>query len=380
MDARNLRPLLAFFCLAASSFGASHRTENFIVSAPTRSQARQIAEAAERYRRDLSIEWLERELPRWPQPCPIRADVNPSKGAGGATSFAFQNRQPFGWEMTIQGSFERIMDSVLPHEVTHTIFATHFGGPLPRWADEGACTTVEHVSERKKQEDWLIQFIREQRGIPFNQMFAMTEYPQDILPLYAQGYSVARYLIAQGGKPKFIAFVGDGLASNDWNAAIGDHYNFDRLGDLQLAWQDWIREGQQIGEVRRDGNIVLASASSSELSSEFSSETTKSAQAPEPLGVRPIIQRDDVKQVASVTTRNASTNSDGWYARQVQTANASQPGRLATTRVDRDSGPMESNTVTPPSRPRPDRRSTSGDDSGWTSLSVRPIRDSTLRR
>ena len=37
----------------------------------------------------------------------------------------------------------RILDSVLPHEITHTIFATHFGQPLPRWADEGACTTVD---------------------------------------------------------------------------------------------------------------------------------------------------------------------------------------------------------------------------------------------
>jgi hypothetical protein len=31
----------------------------------------------------------------------------------------FRARQPFGWTMTIQGSRERVLDSVLPHEVTH---------------------------------------------------------------------------------------------------------------------------------------------------------------------------------------------------------------------------------------------------------------------
>ena len=45
------------------------------------------------------------------------------KGAGGATSFVFDRGEVFGWKMNIQGSRERILDSVLPHEVTHTIFA-----------------------------------------------------------------------------------------------------------------------------------------------------------------------------------------------------------------------------------------------------------------
>ena len=89
----------------------------------------------------------------------------------------------------------RILDSVLPHEVTHTIFATHFRRPLPRWADEGACTTVEHHSERQKQQMFLIDFLHTGRGIAFNQMFAMKEYPQDVMPLYSQGYSLARYLV-----------------------------------------------------------------------------------------------------------------------------------------------------------------------------------------
>src|SRR5262249_42317642 len=201
---------------------------------------RKIGAAAEAYRHQLAIEWLGQPLPPWQEPCPITATVAPHLGAGGATSFYFDSGRPFGWTMSIQGSRERILDSVLPHEVTHTIFASHFGRPLPRWADEGACTTVEHASERGKQQDMLITFLTTNRGIAFNKMFAMKEYPHDVMPLYSQGYSLVRYLIGHGGKRKFVAYVGDGLATNNWTAATQKHYGYKSLSELQVTWLEWV--------------------------------------------------------------------------------------------------------------------------------------------
>ena len=113
--------------------------------------------------------------------------------------------------MTIQGSAERLLDSVLPHEITHMIFASHFRRPLPRWADEGGATSVEHASERAKHHKMLVQFLQSNRGIAFNRMFAMKEYPRDIMPLYAQGYSLAEFLIQQGGRAEVLDFLGDGM-------------------------------------------------------------------------------------------------------------------------------------------------------------------------
>jgi hypothetical protein len=252
MEARILRSaLLAALCvLAVNSLAAaanrqhtSVRSEHFIVSAPSRELAEEICQAAETFRRDLAIEWLGQELGPWREPCPIQAHVHPQLGAGGVTSFMFDRGQPWGWTMSIQGSRERVLDSVLPHEITHTIFATHFGRPLPRWADEGACTTVESTVEKAKQDKFLIQFLTTDRGIPFNQMFAMKEYPPDILPLYSQGYSLARYLIQQGGKRKFVNYVGEGMQTNNWTAATKKHYGFTSLSDLQVTWVDWVRSG-----------------------------------------------------------------------------------------------------------------------------------------
>jgi len=222
---------------------ASYRTPNFVIEAPTPDLARKIGDAAEQYRHDLAVEWTGRPLPRWASPCPITAEVAETLGAGGATSFVFDRGEVFGWQMTIQGSEQRILDSVLPHEVTHTIFASHFRQPLPRWADEGACTTVEHPSERARQHRMLIEFLTTGRGIAFPQMFAMREYPPDVLPLYAQGYSLARYLIERGGRRKYVDFVGQGLATGNWSAALTGFYGISDASQMQMVWLDWVRQG-----------------------------------------------------------------------------------------------------------------------------------------
>jgi hypothetical protein len=242
MEAR-IVPALSLCAFAVLSMGAGYRTQNFIVSAPTPQLATEIGQAAEDFRAKLAVEWLGRELPPWPQACPIEAQVAPHLGAGGATSFVFIQNQPRDWTMSIQGSRERVLDSVLPHEITHTIFATHFGRPLPRWADEGACTTVEHSSEKMKQEQNLIVFLKSSRGIAFNKMFAMKEYPKDILPLYSQGFSLARFLIQQGGKRKYVDYVGEGMQTNDWNGVTRKHYGFQDLSDLQVSWLAWVKQG-----------------------------------------------------------------------------------------------------------------------------------------
>jgi len=164
--------------------------------------------------------------------------------------------------MDIQGSRERILDSVVPHEVTHTIFASHFRQPIPRWADEGACTTVEHRSEIAKQDQMLIEFLQTQRGIPFSNMFAMKEYPRDVLPLYAQGYSLATFLISQRGKREFLAFLADGLTDENWIRAIRERYGYRDLLTLQNSWQGWVEQGrpplQLAADARTDQVLVAA--------------------------------------------------------------------------------------------------------------------------
>lgn len=223
---------------------SGYRTQNFVVRAPTRQLAQEIGDEAERLRVELAHEWIGQTLPNWTKPCPITAQVAPQLGAGGATSFVFDRGQVYDWRMDIQGSRERVLDSVLPHEVTHTIFASYFRKPLPRWADEGACTTVEHHSEIAKQEARLVQYLKTGKGIPFSRMFAMKEYPRDILPLYAQGHSLTQYLMESHGKQAFLEFLTDGMRDDNWRRAVQTHYGRESLYALQQDWLAWVADGR----------------------------------------------------------------------------------------------------------------------------------------
>lgn len=290
MDARTK---VAVVVVALFSLGADYSTNNFVVSAPDPQLAKQVAAAAEKYRHDLAIQWLGAELPQWSEKCPVT--VRLAAQAGGQTSFGFTNdgsrSAPVGWKMEIYGSPERILDSVLPHEVTHTIFATHFGRPLPRWADEGACTTVEHESERNKNHDLLLRFLTTNRGIPFNRMFVMKQYPHDIYPLYAQGYSLARFLIMQGGRQHFMDYVGAGMATERpgiepraWDAATKEFYGYDDLSELQVRWVQWVRQG---------------CPDVSEPSTESVAQTDRNASAPNPIAQATSAQSWYLAQVAN---------------------------------------------------------------------------------
>jgi hypothetical protein len=246
-------------------FAAGTRTANFVIDAPTPELAEEIGKAAERYRHDLAITWLGETMPNWSRPCPIHADVAPNLGAGGATSFVFDKGEVFDWDMKIQGSEERILDSVLPHEITHTIFASYFRRPLPRWADEGACTTVEHTSERNKQQVMLVRFLQTDHGIAFDKLFAMKEYPHDVLPLYSEGYSLARYLIEQKGRQEFLEFVGDGMKAENWPAVTKEHYGYQNLQALQDDWLNWVKQGSPlvVAQQQPKGGLAMASRSTS---------------------------------------------------------------------------------------------------------------------
>ncbi len=324
--------------------GGSCRSQHFVVSAPTNEFARQVCEAAERFRRELAIEWLGRELPPWQDICPIRVIADPNLGAGGATSFTFINGQPRDWHMEIQGSQQRLLDSVLPHEITHTILATHFGRPLPRWADEGAATSVEHVSERSKQEKLLIRFLTTNRGIAFNHMFAMKEYPQDILPLYSQGYSLARYLIAQGGKREFVDYIGDGMDWNNWTAATQEHYGLQSLSELQQTWLAWVRQGSphapaMLASVSRTRSEAATLPVELPGDSSTASDLVASASGlvPLPSPVTPGTQRNVLTDnISSFGTRSDLSPRDGWYSRQSSAATGPIGGERLNTAFGRN--------------------------------------------
>jgi hypothetical protein len=257
MDARLVKVLL-LVCTTAS-LGATYRTPNFVVKAPTESIAKQVGIAAEDYRVKLAEEWLGERMNQWYRPCHVTVKVG-QLGAGGATTFNFDRGHVFGWRMRIQGTLERILDSVLPHEISHTVFACHFRRPLPRWADEGAATLVEHESERRRQTLMLRQVFKTGHRIGLRRLLSMKEYPkgmQSVLTLYAEGYALAEYLVQQGGKARYLAFLED-AHRHGWDRALQRHYKIKGVDALEQGWEEWVIAGSP--QLPRQDGVKLADA------------------------------------------------------------------------------------------------------------------------
>lgn len=227
-------------------------SENFIVYSRDGRTANEIINKAEELRKTLSREWFGYEKANWSAPLVIGAIIE-EKPCNGQTNYL---KNPDGSTAfrgcIVHGSKERILDSVLPHELTHALFATHFNKIVPRWADEGASTIHESKSETNKHDAGLIKYLQESRGVTFADLFYSKEYPSDILPFYAQGYSVTKFLINLGdeieknendsrritGKQRFVEFLEQGMRTENWPEALNTFYGFQKIGDLKKAWNE----------------------------------------------------------------------------------------------------------------------------------------------
>jgi hypothetical protein len=326
MDARCLRSLLVSAVLACLGGGIANaaspelRTQNFLVrNAPSREFAEHVGREAERFRQQLALQWLGRELGPWSSPCTLNV-VAGNIPAQGVTTYQRYPGYVGDFQMEVVGTPERILDSVLPHEVTHAVLATHFGRPLPRWADEGISTTVEHPAEKAKHDAKLREFLQTKRGLPMNRMFMMKEYPPDMLPLYAQGYSVCRFLIEQQGHREFIQFIDDYMKQGSWTQAVQKHYGYSSLGELQDSWLAWVANGS--GPVDQ---YAKRSSPPNRLNSPNTPPSLALVGNVEPRvnGQRDNSQRDN-------SQRDNSQRDNGWTSRPQQVAAATNSAATAS--------------------------------------------------
>ncbi len=236
--------------------GASFRSTNFAVDAPTREIAERVAKRAEECRLAISKAWLGHDLPAWATPCPVRVVITQGE-AGGITSFGFHQGRVTDQRMTVEGRLDRILASALPHEITHTVFAGYFGGPMPRWADEGASLLSEDNRELHRHDQIVVDLLARRGEIPLARLFVIEEYPKDLMSFYGQGYSISRFLVEMGGRPRFLRFVRDGL-KNGWDDSTRDHYQLTNVRELDRAWKSWHRVGAAARAKAANGELIAA--------------------------------------------------------------------------------------------------------------------------
>jgi hypothetical protein len=220
--------------------GASYPTTNFIVHAPSAQIAQQFGQAAEYYRKEKALQWLGQEMPPWPQRCPLTVTVT-LKPPGGATQFHFENGRILGQQMNIEGPLDRLLASVLPHEVTHTVFAHYFRCPVPRWADEGGAVLSEDDPERARHDQLCRQLLNAGRAMQLRTLLSLRDYPRDVMCLYAQGFSLADYLVKTSNRQTYLQFVGHGMR-HGWDSAVQTCYRLHSVEELEQAWLAHLRD------------------------------------------------------------------------------------------------------------------------------------------
>ena len=199
---RGVWPAIALALAVPFLAGASHehQTANFRVEAPTPEIARKVGEHAESCRKSIAVAWLGRELPTWRVRCPIKVRVTAGE-AGGLTTFGFAGGRVTDQVITVEGRVDRILASALPHEVTHTVFAAYFGGPMPRWADEGASLLSEDDREIRRHDQIVLDLLGRRGDMALGSLFEVEEYPKDLMGFYGQGYSGLGGFPRRDGRP-----------------------------------------------------------------------------------------------------------------------------------------------------------------------------------
>ncbi len=232
---------LAFFFFTSVAFGGSHRTKNFIVTAPDSETARVVAEHCETTHANHCRDWFGVHPFDFPQPANIRVEIDRAKwgeSGGGSTSFVPGGAVEGTWGAP---TVRVLLGDVATHETMHiTLWFMRGEKTLFRWLDEGICNNVESSGGMKRYQEMLTEFLAPpSRGVPFNQMLTATDYPRDVLPFYAQSYSVCKFLIEHADRRALGNMAKDYTGFSD----ITETYGYATTSDFQVAWINWLANG-----------------------------------------------------------------------------------------------------------------------------------------
>jgi hypothetical protein len=176
----------------------------------------------------------------------------------GDTTYSLVRGDVARWRIELRGPLDRMLETLVPHEVLHTVLASHFRDAVPRWADEGAALSVEAPHEQDRLWKLLGGGLLHEPRRSLSELFAIDTYPEDTSELrafYLQGAAVTQFLLT-AGKTQFVDFIGTGKRAG-WERAVQECYGFDNIAALESAWTNWLQskrptivlsEGQLLSE------------------------------------------------------------------------------------------------------------------------------------
>ena len=193
-----------------------------------------LLEQAEKIRTEQFGYWGYKPL-NWSEKCFItfNQDTLPT----GRTEFQLEGRQVFGWKMFVSSVDT---DTVLRHEIDHTVRASIICARIPRWLDEGTSQLMENMP-KKYWEEYLVHSNAAAKWITEDQLDGIN-YPQDkqkVWELYAFGTGATQVLMERGTPATLISFQTDPRSVSE---KLPDYYGMTGAEFIQ-TWKEYVSAG-----------------------------------------------------------------------------------------------------------------------------------------
>eukprot|EP00913_Durusdinium_trenchii_P008960 g8426.t1 len=177
--------------------------------------------------------------------------------------------------------------------------------------------------------------------IPLRKLISMKQYPremQQVLVLYAEGYSLAEYLVQNAGKKVYLEFLNDAERIG-WDRAIKKHYNVKDVESLEKHWNRWVmagspridlQEGEQLAANRRPARNPDAPVIRSQSPDVKSDGRRRFRQPVAELGDSTLVAPDPKRSRRHQTAAIGGTNRDSVWTRNENREQLRAAGRRAT--------------------------------------------------
>jgi hypothetical protein len=228
---------------------ARAETANFrVYHNQSKKLVQQVAEAAERTRRNVGQKWFGGWKEDWSSRCDIYLHATAQEysyatgvpaTAPGHSSIRFDGARILSRRIDLPcDDASTMLLAVLPHEATHVVVAGQFGErQIPRWADEGLAILSEPRVKIEQHRLNLDECRRERRLFSVRDLMQLTAYPEQrrLVAFYAQSASLVQFLAEEKGAPAFREFLRDAM-KNGYDAALKEHYGFGTWEEVQQKW------------------------------------------------------------------------------------------------------------------------------------------------
>jgi len=138
-------------------------------------------------------------------------------------------------------------ETILPHEMGHIIFREFVGfdnSAVPLWLEEGVASYQEDY--RRSMSNTLVRDSIKKGTFmdlkKLNDFSPKSEKDNLVVNIfYSEAVSLVDYLIKEFGKDKFVLFCQNLRDKRDFQRAIASVYPFSNTGELDLAWQKYLK-------------------------------------------------------------------------------------------------------------------------------------------